>query len=73
MSLLREVGFDQAFTYSYSKREQTYAGLFMQDDVEESTKGRRLQELVDVFQSLAVARNRYSMIFIHGILPFVFV
>ena len=29
LSLLREVGFDQAFTYSYSRRDQTFAGLFM--------------------------------------------
>jgi len=57
MSLVSEVGFDQAFTYSYSRREQTYAGLFYQDDVPEATKARRLAELVDTFQQSAQARN----------------
>lgn len=56
-SLVSEVGFDQAFTYSYSRREQTYAGLFYQDDVPEATKARRLAELVDTFQQSAQARN----------------
>lgn len=57
VSLLRTVGFDQAFTYAYSKREQTFAGLFLPDDVPEDVKGRRLQELVDTFQSAASRRN----------------
>jgi tRNA A37 methylthiotransferase MiaB len=43
LSLVRQVGFDQAFTYSYSKREQTYAGLFYNDDVGAQEKQRRLQ------------------------------
>ena len=58
MSLLREVQFDQAFTYAYSRREQTYAGLFYQDDVPEEVKARRLQELIDTFQETVQARNR---------------
>lgn len=41
MSLMRDVGYDQAFTYAYSRREQTYAGLFFKDDVEESVKASR--------------------------------
>jgi len=35
LSLLREVQYDQAFTYAYSRREKTYAGLFYADDVPE--------------------------------------
>ena len=54
---MTEVGFDQTFTYSYSKREQTYAGLFYQDDVPEAIKGRRLQEMIDTFQSHVFRRN----------------
>jgi tRNA A37 methylthiotransferase MiaB len=57
ISLMREVGFDQAFTYSYSRREQTYAGLFLKDDVPEETKARRLTEMVDTFQSTSMQRN----------------
>jgi len=58
ISMLKSVGFDQAFTYSYSRREQTYAGLFLQDDVSVDAKARRLSELVEVFQSSVQARNQ---------------
>lgn len=51
------VGFDQAFTYAYSKREQTFAGLFLPDDVPEGVKGGRLQQLIDTFQATAAERN----------------
>ena len=57
VSLLREVGFDQAFTYSYSRRDQTFAGLFMKDDIDEDVKSMRLQEMIDTFQSYALSRN----------------
>lgn len=57
ISLIKEVGFDQAFTYSYSRREQTYAGLFYKDDVPADVKARRLAEVIDVFQSGAMERN----------------
>ena len=57
LSLLSEVGYDQAFTYSYSRREQTYAGLFYEDDVPEDVKSRRLSEIIDLFQATAEANN----------------
>lgn len=57
LSLLREVGYDQAFTYSYSRREQTYAGLFLKDDVSEVVKSRRLTEVIDTYQREAMSRN----------------
>ena len=57
LSLIRSIGFDQAFTYAYSRREQTYAGLFYKDDVPETTKQRRLQEVVDTFQQTVRDRN----------------
>ena len=88
LSLIRTVGFDQAFTYrsaahqytlilfiifmktckyhccsnvllySYSKREQTYAGLFMQDDVPEEVKGKRLTEVISAFYDTVYERNK---------------
>ena len=58
VSLLEAVQYDQAFTYSYSKREQTYAGLFYLDDVPEAVKSKRLTELIDTFQRTAQDRNR---------------
>lgn len=57
MSLLQKVGFDQAFTYAYSRRDQTFAGLFLEDDVPEDVKSRRLTELVNTFQATSMARN----------------
>lgn len=56
--MLKEVRFDQAFTYAYSRREQTYAGLFYKDDVPESVKASRLTEVIDTFQAVALERNR---------------
>ena len=56
--MLREIGFDQAFTYAYSRREQTYAGLFYKDDVPEHVKAARLSEVIDTFQAVAAERNR---------------
>ena len=57
LTMLKEVAFDQAFTYSYSRREQTYAGLFYQDDVSDDVKALRLSELIDAFQSTAQQKN----------------
>jgi len=69
VSLLSDMGFDQAFTYAYSRREQTYAGLFYKDDVDESIKARRLEELVNVFQTKAMERNtRLEMGRLHVVL-----
>ena len=51
------MGFDQAFTYAYSRREQTYAGLFYADDVPAEVKARRLGELIDAFQGAAERRS----------------
>jgi len=62
ISLVEEVGYDQAFTYSYSRREQTYAGLFYQDDVPEETKAKRLTQLIDKFQETALDRLTSSLL-----------
>jgi len=54
---MREVIYDQAFTYKYSRREQTFAGLHLEDDVAEEVKSRRLAELIDTFQMTTSIRN----------------
>lgn len=58
LAMIQEIAFDQAFTYSYSRREQTYAGLFYQDDVNDDVKAERLGELIDAFQSTAQRKNQ---------------
>ena len=57
VTMMQQVEFDQAFTYSYSMREQTYAGLFLEDDVPDHVKSSRLTELIDTFQSTSQSRN----------------
>ena len=41
IQLIRDIGYDQAFTYKYSKRQQTFAGLHLNDDVPELIKSKR--------------------------------
>ena len=64
--------------YSYSKREQTYAGLFMRDDVPEEVKGKRLTEVISAFYDTVYERNkrlevRVLSISINNIYLFVYV
>jgi MiaB/RimO family radical SAM methylthiotransferase len=58
LELLRAVRFDQAFTFAYSQREKTHAHRNYVDDVPSDVKGRRLREVIDLFQTLAVERSR---------------
>jgi tRNA-2-methylthio-N6-dimethylallyladenosine synthase len=46
LSLLEEVRFDHAFMFRYSDRQLTYAARHLSDDVPESTKIQRLQEVI---------------------------
>ena len=47
LSLMDYVKYSFGYMYSYSERPGTLAGRKMEDDVEETTKSRRLQEIVD--------------------------
>lgn len=58
VSLVRQVQFDQAFMFAYSLREKTYASHNMKDDVPETVKLRRLQEVIETFRSTQLAKNR---------------
>jgi tRNA A37 methylthiotransferase MiaB len=53
LSLLREVGFAQAFMYAYSERERTRAYHKLKDDVPLETKMRRLREIVLEYNATA--------------------
>ncbi len=48
ISLMKEVGFDFAYMFSYSERPKTLAERKYKDDVPEDVKGRRLAEIVDL-------------------------
>ncbi len=48
LSLMEEVKFDYAFMFKYSERPGTPAAKKFTDDIDESVKGRRLQEIIDL-------------------------
>lgn len=57
ISLMREVGYDYAFMFKYSERPNTLAAKKYKDDIDEETKGRRLQEIIDIQQELSYQSN----------------
>lgn len=56
LSVYEQVGFDHAFTFIYSPRTGTEAARF-EDQVPDDVKHARLEQLVDVVQRHAAARN----------------
>ena len=56
ISLVREVGFDDAFTFRYSRRDGTGA-VRMPDPVPDGIAGPRLQELIGVVRDVARRKN----------------
>ena len=57
LRLLETVGFDGAFTFKYSPRENTKAWE-MKDDVPDATKTERLNEIIELQQSISYEKNR---------------
>ena len=58
LDLMKEAAFDMAFMFKYSERPGTHASKHMPDDVEESTKIRRLNEIIDLQNKLSAASNK---------------
>lgn len=58
LSLMSEVGYDFAYMYKYSMRPDTKAHKEMIDDVEESEKTRRLNEVIARQSKLSLASNK---------------
>jgi tRNA-2-methylthio-N6-dimethylallyladenosine synthase len=56
LDLLREVGFDGAYTFKYSPRENTKAWK-MQDDVAEEVKGARVSEISTLQHEISLVLN----------------
>jgi tRNA-2-methylthio-N6-dimethylallyladenosine synthase len=56
LSLMNEVGYDGAFMFKYSPRENTPA-FKMEDDVTEEIKTRRINEIVALQTSLSLMNN----------------
>lgn len=57
LDLMREVGYDGAFMFKYSPRENTKAWK-LGDDIPEDVKGRRLEEIIDLQRAISLDRNR---------------
>lgn len=57
LELIERVGFDGAFTFKYSPRENTKAWA-MGDDVSEDIKSRRLEEIIAVCRSISQQNNQ---------------
>ncbi len=56
LDFLREVKFDAAFTFIYSKRSGTPAATFP-NQIDDETKHRRLAELMNVQNDISLAKN----------------
>ncbi len=57
LDLIRRVGYDGAFTFKYSPRENTKA-WHMGDDVPEAVKIRRLNEIIDLQREISNRKNQ---------------
>jgi tRNA-2-methylthio-N6-dimethylallyladenosine synthase len=57
MALMRAVVFDSAFTFKYSVREHTRA-YRLGDSVAEDEKSRRLSAVIELQESISMARNQ---------------
>ena len=58
LSLMEAVGYDTAFMFHYSVRPGTWAARNLPDDVPEAVKKRRLQEIIDLQNS--ISREKYQ-------------
>ena len=58
ISLMREVGYDQAFMFQYSERPNTKAARHFPDDVPEAEKTKRLNEIIDLQNKLSHESNK---------------
>jgi tRNA-2-methylthio-N6-dimethylallyladenosine synthase len=58
LSLLEYVKYDFGFMFAYSERPGTLAARKMEDDVPEEVKKRRLNEIIDLQQRIALERTQ---------------
>lgn len=58
LSLMRYCKYDAAFMFKYSERPGTFASRHFKDDIEESEKIRRLNEIIALQQELSAEQNK---------------
>ena len=57
-NLMAEIRYDSAFMFKYSSREGTLAYRTLEDDVDETEKGRRLKEIIKLQEGISLEINR---------------
>ena len=60
LGLIKEIRFDSAFTFIYSKRTGTPAST-MEEQVPEDIKSRRLKELMDIQNQISLEKNQEEL------------
>lgn len=58
LALMKEVGYDSAFMFAYSMRPNTYADRHFIDDVPYEEKTRRLNEIIELQNTLSLEANQ---------------
>lgn len=58
LSLMGYVKYDFGYMFYYSERPNTYAARKMEDDIDEETKKRRLNEIIELQQGHSLQRNQ---------------
>lgn len=61
LSLMRTVGYDYAFMFKYSERSNTFASKNLKDDVPDSVKNARLEEVIALQRELSHKSNRRDL------------
>ena len=61
LSLMKEVGYDSAFMFQYSLRPNTKAARHFVDDVPLAEKTRRLNEIIELQNTLSLASNQKTL------------
>jgi len=65
--LMHNVGYDSSFMFKYSQRSMTKAAKW-DDDVPDQVKGRRLQEVIGLQETMSAAINRALVGSVHEVL-----
>ena len=58
LNVVRQVGYDAAFTFKYSERKGTIAEKKYPDDIPDDVKTGRLMRLIDLQRAISLERNR---------------
>jgi tRNA-2-methylthio-N6-dimethylallyladenosine synthase len=58
LNLMKQLAYDFAYMFMYSERPNTFAARNYVDDIDEETKKRRLNEVIELQQKLSLKSNQ---------------